>query len=158
MSDIAGADTEHEHYVCCADYRAARQDEEQYGEWRIVRAGSGGVLPDGTTNHTPIDFAAVQGRAQARDTGGLRQLILDFASRRRLQWSDDDIADLALALSQGAAHEERRLDVEWFVREVIAYYKLYDHSEVWNERGARSLGKWLAVRLATPAPTTEETT
>ena len=54
------------------------------------------------------------------------------------------------------AHEERGLDAEWFVREVIAYYKLYDHSEVWNERGARSLGKWLAVRLATPAPTTEE--
>lgn len=74
---------------------------------------------------------------------------VDAASHDALGWTTfDGWEDIAARL--GAAHEERGLDVERFVREVVAYYKLYDHQEVWNERGARALGKWLVARLATP--------
>lgn len=47
-------------------------------------------------------------------------------------------------------------DLDWFVREVVAYYKLYDHHEVWTEVGARALGVWLIARLAAAAVTAND--
>ena len=41
-------------------------------------------------------------------------------------------------------------DVDWFTHEVVAYFKLYDHHDIWRESGARRLGEWLKVRRATP--------
>ena len=47
----------------------------------------------------------------------------------------------------GEYQRTRGLDVDWFVAEVVAYYKIYDHHDVWRESGARALGEWLRTRL-----------
>lgn len=69
------------------------------------------------------------------------------------QYDADSEGDLNAAyrdvLRAHTAHAEPRppaLDVDWLTAEIVAYYGQYDHHEVWNERGARALARWLSTR------------
>ena len=90
---------------------------------------------------------------EPRDSG-LRDIILDFESRRRLQWSDDDIDDLAAAL--GAAHEERGLDMKALRYDINTELANLTESASQFESGAAAAYHFVLSRLATPDTAPEE--
>jgi hypothetical protein len=91
------------------------------------------------------DLAATLDAARAQDETGLRERAEAVRRMPSLAAYEALVNDLLAATPAPDTGAEERLRAA-LIREIVAYYKLYDHQEVWNERGATALVDWLMAR------------